>query len=167
MPLTSEELSALIAKLDEVTAEMVDHGARLEVTDKRSRKASNTARVGIIVGIIGACVGIGGVLVGVEARATAEELAKSRRESQASGCVQANITTQANRAALVQGLLAIIPPGQEPTESQQEIVRRYTSQVEAALPFRDCSERGLAAYYDHPPADPALRTATSSTVVTR
>lgn len=166
MPLTPEELAHLMVKMDELGHEMAVHGAALKVTDRRSRWARTVGTIGVIAGIIGGVVGAGGVLVGASARATAEDVADARREAQVGSCIQANVTTERSREALVNGLLAILPPGQEPTEKQQEIVDRYTKQVEEALPFRSCSPAGIEAYLRNPPADPAT-VQTSSTTITR
>lgn len=163
MPLTPEELHQLIEKLDVVSEEMATHGAKLAVTDQRSRKARSTATVGVIAAIIGLAVGAGGILVGASARATADDINASRRESRESSCIQANVTTKANREALVNGLLAVFPPGQELSENQKKVVERYSAQVEEALPYRDCSEKGVNAYFRDPPVDPALPPTSTTT----
>lgn len=163
MPLTPDELHVLVAKLDEVSHDMAIHGEALKVTDRRAVRARSVARVATVAAIVGVVVGAGAVLVAVSARATADDIEASRNESRVNGCIQANVTTKANRQALVNGLLAVFPPGQEPTEMQQKIIARYTQQVDEALPYRDCSARGIDAYFAHPPIDPALPPTTTTT----
>lgn len=160
MPLTHDELDELIVKLDELGDQMVDHRAALVVADRRSRRARLTATVGVVAGIIGGVVGAGGVIVGASAQATADALADSRRETQQAACVQANLTNQRTRDALIAGVGVLAAPDPRRTEAEQARVDRfvveYTASVQRALPYRDCSKRGIELYYEHPPDDPAL-----------
>lgn len=166
MPTSSPDFIPFIESVDKLAVEIAAHKAQLTIADRRSRWARTASMVGIVVGVVGIAVGLGGAVFGLAAQTTADDLADSRRETQVSACVQQNVTTERVRVALVQSLLAILPPGQEPTDAQKLIVDRYTTQVEQALPYRSCSEAGIKAYFDHPPADPAA-TQTSSTTTTR
>lgn len=167
MPLSADELHHLIDKLNELSADMATHRAALQVADRRSRRARLTATVGVVAAVIGGVVGAGGVIVGASAQTTADDLAQSRRETQQSSCVQANLTNQRTRQALIDGVEVVAAPDARRTEAEQARVDRfvvaYTAKVNAALPYRDCSRRGIEAYFAHPPDDPALGAATTTT----
>ena len=167
MPLNPEELHQLVGTIDGLGREITGLRVALVTADKRSRWARSVAIVGVVAGIIGGAVGIGAVLVGMSARATAHDLADSRREAQVSGCVQANLQTQRTRDALVAGVSVITQPDPRREPAQQAAVDRfvveYTRNVNNALPYRDCSPGGIKSYYQHPPVDPALQFATTST----
>lgn len=166
----SPDFVRLIATIDTLSRDIGDHKAALVVADRRSRWARTVSVVGICVGILGVAVGIGGALFGMSAQTTADDVGQARRDNLISGCVQQNLTTQRTREALVAGVsvLTNLNPNRTPDEQAavDEFVRRYTTQVEGALPYRDCSPAGIATYYDHPPADPAT-IQTSSTTITR
>ena len=171
MPLTPEELDVLVHKIDESNHEMARLSARLSTADKRARWARSVAIVGVVAGIIGGAVGAGGVIVGASAQATADDLAESRRETQQSSCVQANVTNHRTRQALIAGVQVLAAPDPRRTEAEQARVDRfvveYTNSVSASLPYRDCSRRGIDLYFAHPPDDPALGVSTITTEVTR
>lgn len=166
----SPDFYRLISTIDALSRDIAGHKDALVVADRRSRWARTASVVGILVGIIGIAVGTGGAIFGASAQATADDLARSRQEGRVAGCVQGNITTQRTRAALVAGVSVLAAPNQGRSESGQaavdEFVRRYTAQIEQALPYRDCSARGIDIYYDHAPTDPAT-VQTSSTTITR
>lgn len=167
MPLTPEELDVLVGKIDESNHEMARLSARLVTADKRARWARSVAIVGVVVGIVGGAVGAGGVIVGASAQATADDLAESRRETQQSSCVQANLTNQRTRQALIDGVEVVASPDARRTEAEQARVDRfvvaYTAKVNAALPYRSCTPEGIAAYFRNPPVDPALGPETTTT----
>jgi len=150
----------LVGKIDESNREMASLSARLATADRRARWARSVAIIGVIAGIVGGAVGAGGVIVGASAQATADDLAESRRETQQSACVQANLTTWRTRGALIAGIQVLAAPDPRRTEAEQARVDRfvveYTTSVHNALPYRDCSPRGIAQYFAHPPDDPAL-----------
>lgn len=167
MPLTPDELHALVDTIDSVKSEMTGLRIALVTADKRARWARSVAIVGVVAGIIGGAVGFFGVAVGVSAGATADELAATRKESQVSACVQANLTTQRTRDALVAGVSVLTQPDPRRGANEQAAVDRfvveYTRHVNRALPYRDCSADGIASYYENPPTDPALGVGASTT----
>ena len=171
MPLNPEDLHSLVTTIEVLNTEVAGLRIALVNADKRARWARSVAIVGVVAGIIGGAVGLGGVIVGANAKATAEDLAETRRETQVSACIQANLTTQRTRDALIDGVSVLTQPDPRRGDAEQAAVDRfvveYTRKVNAALPYRDCSPGGIRSYYSHPPIDPALGTATSSTVVTR
>lgn len=171
MPLSPEELERFIGTIDQLTAEMRTHEKMLETANRRAAWAKKAAIVGVAVGIAGTVVGFGGLIFGVGAQASTDDLAATRKESQVSSCVQANETTQRTRDALIRGVSVLTQPdprrGPNEQASVDRFVVQYTRGVEAALPFRDCSIRGIRSYYENPPTDPALGGATTTTVVTR
>lgn len=177
MPLTPEELARFIDKTDELTREMQVHEQELRITSRRSERARNVATIGVVAALIGTAVGLGGILIGAGARGTADDLATTRKETQISSCVQANVGTQRTREALVKGVSILSLPDPKRTDAQQagidRFVTEYTHSVDAALPYRDCSERGIKLYYANPPDDPALgsvpapATTAPATTVTR
>jgi hypothetical protein len=160
MPLSPEELHSLVGTLDSLKSEMTNLRIALATADKRARWARSVAIVGVVVGIVGGSVGLGGVVVGVSARATADDLAQTRKESQVASCVQSNLTTQKTRSALIAGVSVLTQPNPNRGPNEQAGVDRfvveYTRNVHSALPYRDCSAEGINRYYENPPVDPAL-----------
>lgn len=160
MTLKSEDLASLVSTIEVLNTEVAGLRLALVNADKRARWARSVAIVGVAVGILGVAVGVGGVLVGASAKATARDLAANRRENSVASCVQANLTTQRTREALIAGVSVLTQPNTNRTDAGQASVDRfvveYTRKVEAQLPYRDCSEKGVRAYYENPPADPAL-----------
>lgn len=167
---SSPDFVRLITTIDGLSRDIHAHKSALAAADRRSRWARTVAVVGICVGILGVAVGMGGAIFGLNAQTTADDVSQARRDNLVSGCVQANITTQRTRAALVAGVSVLTTLNPDRTAEQQanvdEFVDRYTTSVERALPYRSCSPEGIAAYYDHPPVDPAT-IQTSSTTNTR
>ena len=162
MPLSPEDANALVSTIDVLNTEVAGLRIALISADRKARRGQTVGTVGVVVGIIGGAVGFFGVLVGANARATAEDLAEARKESQVSGCVQANLSTQRTREALKSGVSILSQPDPRRSDAGQASVDRfvieYSGKVDAALPFRDCSPDGIRAYYDRPPIDPALST---------
>lgn len=161
----SPDLGRLIATIDSLRADIAGHKAELLVADRRSRWARTAALVGILVGIVGIAVGTGGAIFGVNAQTSADDIARERNDARISGCVQANVTTQRTREALVAGVSVLDVPNPQRTADQQAALDRfiatYTAHVEAALPMRDCSAGGVDAYFARPPADPATTSTTT------
>lgn len=170
MPLSPDEYQHLFEAMDTLKGEMTGLRLALVTTDKRARWSRSVAIVGVVVGIVGGAVGLGGVAVGVSAGATADDLASSRREQQQSSCVQANLTTQRTREALIAGVSVLTQPDPRRGANEQASVDRfvveYTRHVNSALPFRDCRPEGLTAYFENPPIDPALGSGIGLTTTT-
>jgi hypothetical protein len=106
---------------------------------------------------------LGAVIIGARARTTASDLSSfvsateiDRAQARVSACVQANVLTERQRTAMVSGLRAIAPPGTLSATSQAAL-DKYATEVEAQLPYRDCSPAGIVAYYKNPPDDPAVK----------
>lgn len=160
MNLKPEELASLVSTIEVLNTEVAGLRVALLNADKRARWARSVAVIGVVAGIVGATVGIGGVLVGASAKATARDLAATRRENTVASCVQANLTTQRTREALIAGVSVVAQPNPNRTEAESASVDRfvtdYTRNVEGKLPYRDCSQHGVDSYYENPPADPAL-----------
>lgn len=169
MPLTPDELHEFITHLDELSREIATHRALLAVTDRRSRWAKKVAAIGVIIGVLGIMVGAGAVSVGASARATAHDNAAIRKEQQVAACIQANLNTQRTREALIAGVSVLTQPDPRRTPNEQAGVDRfvveYTGHVNGALPFRDCSAKGILSYYANPPADPALGAGVTTTTL--
>lgn len=160
MPLNPDELHHLLETIDALKGEITGLRLILGTADRRSRWARSVAVVGVVVGIIGGAVGLIGVAVGVAAQDTADTNAKVRKETQISACVQANLTTQRTRDALIAGVSVLTQPNPNRGANEQASVDRfvveYSRHIQAALPYRDCSAGGISAYYANPPIDPAL-----------
>lgn len=167
MPLTPDELHHLVDTIEGLGREMTSLRVALATTDRRARWSRSVAIIGVVAGIIGGAVGLGGVAVGVSARATADDLAKTRKDAQISGCVQSNLAIQRTRDALTAGVSVLTQPDPRRGEVEQARVDRfvieYSKHVNNALPYRDCSEGGIAAYYENPPVDPALGSGLTTT----
>lgn len=161
----SLDVARLISTIDTLRSDISAHKAALVVADRRSRWARTASLVGILVGIIGVAGGISGVAFGSRAQATSDDLVRARRDTQISGCVQANVTTQRTREALIAGVSLVNAPNPTRSAEQQAAADRfvdaYSRQVDAALPYRDCSQGGIAAYFARPPGDPATTTTTT------
>ncbi len=168
MPLSPEELARFISTVDTLTLEMRVHEEKLVATNKRSARAQNVATIGVAVGIFGVVVGLGGILAGLTARATADDLKQARRDGRVATCIQSNLQTQRTREALLSGVSVLTQPDARRGAAEQTALDRfvveYGRKVDASLPYRDCSERGIEAYYRHPPDDPALGRMTTTTL---
>lgn len=164
-------VSRLEARLLEHRQEMQQVESDLRDNQKATVSAKKVARTGVIVGILGGIVGLLGVAVGVDGRETAkdvdavvEQRAVDQREARVSGCVQQNVNTKRNRDALVGGLEAILDLSPATTNEEmtrrKQIVTAYKDQVEDTLRYRDCSDKGITAYFESPPQDPAVKEGT-------
>lgn len=160
MPLTPDELVKLVSAIDILNTEVSGLRFAMINADKRAKWARSVAIIGVVAGIIGLTVGFIGVTVGASAQSTADDLAATRTETQISSCIQANVSTQRTKEALKSGVSVLTQPDPRRDSAAQASLDRfiveYSAKVDAALPFRDCSPRGIAAYFARPPADPAL-----------
>ncbi len=95
------------------------------------------------------------VKLNLDTRDSADRREADQAEARVSACVQSNVSTQKTREALVQSILALAADPEHLTPEQQAIADRYRARVDAALPYRDCDAKGISAYYEDPPADPA------------
>lgn len=167
MPLSPDELHSLVGTIDALKGEMTGLRLALITADRRARWARSVAIVGVVVGIIGGAVGAGGVVVGASAQDTADTNTRNRKESQIASCVQANLTNQRTRDALIAGVSVLTQPDPRRGEIEQARVDRfvveYSRHINAALPYRDCSPGGIVAYYKNPPIDPALEAGVTTT----
>lgn len=167
MPLSPEDLSRFISTVDALTLEMRVHEEKLMAANRRSARAQNVATIGVVVGIVGVVVGIGGAIFGLTAQSTTEDLKQARRDGRIATCVQSNLQTQRTREALLSGVSVLTQPDPRRSNTEQAAVDRfvveYGRKVDGSLPYRDCSERGIDIYYQHPPADPALGRVTTTT----
>lgn len=158
-----DTVTRLEATLREHRVEMETVEGDLRANERATSSANRVAMVATVAAIVGVVVGLVGIGVAVDGRSTANTVRgiqkaqiADRKDARTSSCVQANVATKSNRAALVDALIAVLPPGTTPTEAQQAIVERYRAQVEESLPYRDCSDKGIADYFEDPPADPAI-----------
>jgi hypothetical protein len=141
--------------LRDLTQAMTDHRRAVEKADQRSK-------AGIIAGIIGIMVGLLATIYAINADETAdrvsdlqEQVAADQEEARHSACIQFNVQRNEVRGALKASLLTL---ARAPiTPEQQIIVDKYNTEVDESLPYRDCSEDGIAAYFKTPPKDPALK----------
>jgi len=150
--------------MGEATAEMEGLKVQLAGANRRSAAAKNVAVIGIVAAVVGLAIGAGGLVYADKAQDTADDVARiqdERRAEQAdarvSSCIQQNVTTQRTRNALISGVSVLAPGDGEDGASPRvrEFIAGYTARVEKALPYRDCSPEGIAAYFDKPPGDPA------------
>jgi hypothetical protein len=143
--------------LKDLTATLKAIHARLDDTDAAATMAatrSKRANVGMVVALV---VAVGAIIVALTAHATANDVQDARQEARVSSCIQQNVVTQNIRVSLVLGLRSLVPPGQALTATQQQLVDRYQEQVTEALPYRDCSDKGISTFLSSPPTDPALQ----------
>ncbi len=78
-----------------------------------------------------------------------------------SACIQFNAQRAEIRAALKDSLVTLVPDPAAISENQRAQLDRYSTSVDAKLPFRDCTPSGLEQYFKNPPADPALTPTTT------
>lgn len=153
-PGSPPDLRRLIGVINDLAQKLEDNKTALAIADRRARWARVVAYVGIATGSVGIVYGIG-------AKGTADDIQASRREASTSGCVQANVSTERTRGALVAGVSVLSAPSPGRTAEDQAaldtFIKQYTDEVERVLPFRDCSDAGIARYINHPPADPAQK----------
>lgn len=128
-------------------------------------KANRRSKAGIIAGIVGITVGIASTLYALNAHDTANDVRDLQEQYQAdsaqarlSGCIQYNVQRFEIRVAVKDALLALAPPGTPLSDSQKATLERYNGEVDAKLPYRDCSPAGLEQYFKRPPEDPAVAT---------
>lgn len=162
-PTQLTRIEAVLTALNTRTSSLLGELRRI---DQRTTSAKRAAAVGVIVGAVSVSVAIGALAYGLDARATAQDIVEARREALTSGCIQANITTDRERSALVSALVALVPPGQALTPTQQATVDRYRAEVIGRLPYRDCTQAGIDEYLSHPPGDPATAPPTTIPVTT-
>lgn len=127
----------------------------LETHRGELNKAKNVAKTGVLVGIIGIFLALIGGVVGLQGRSLARDIQSSRVEATLSSCIQSNVATQGSRTALENGVLVFAKDPANLTPNEQRVAGLYKTQVEKALPFRDCSPEGLVKYFKDPPHDPA------------
>lgn len=142
----------------------VDACDRLDksLTATRVALTRKIVRASLAVGIA-LLAALGAVVIGARAQATSDDLSSfvslveaDRAAARVSSCIQANATTESQRAAMVGALRALAPLGTL-SPAAQESLDKYEHEVEARLPYRDCSPAGLAAFFKDPPVDPAVR----------
>lgn len=131
------------------------------LTDTREALTRRIVRASLAVALA-LLAALGAVVIGARARATANDLSEfvsdveaDRAAARVSSCVQANATTESQRAAMVGALRALAPPGSL-SPSGQAALDKYEDEVDARLPYRDCSPAGIAAFFKDPPVDPAV-----------
>lgn len=126
-------------------------------------RADRRSKAGIIFGIIGVTVAIIATIYAISARDTSRDVKElneaviaDRADARVAACVQYNVQRDEVRRAVKDALVALAPPSQPLTPAQREVVDRYAAEVDAKLPYRDCTPAGLDAYFKNPPTDPAL-----------
>jgi len=134
---------------------------QLAGANKRSAAAKNVAMIGIVAAVVGLAIGAGGLVYADKAQDTADDVARiqderraEQAESRIASCIQQNVNTERTRKALIDGV-SILANGGEASPRAEEFVAAYTTRVERALGYRDCTPAGIAAYFDKPPGDPA------------
>ncbi len=86
------------------------------------------------------------------------DIEQTREENQVGSCIQTNVLIEGARRAVVGGAEALLAISSQFTDAQKAtIITTYRDAIELALPFRDCSTRGIADFLDHPPPDPGTK----------
>jgi hypothetical protein len=153
-----ENTPASMAQIDQLTT-LIDHDLvpSLAATRKVVERSAKRSRIAFIlsgISIVLILMAGGVVLQNRDAIHDANEL---RDEILLISCVQDNVSTQKDRDALVGSLITLADDPNKLTTEEQALVDAYSKRVEELLPFRDCSEDGIEAYYNNLPPDPALR----------
>lgn len=143
----SEEIRALRKELGE---QRELHTRELHTMNVRARRMK-------ILTIILALLVIVGCVFTYQNRKTLEDFHTQRTESRRGACIQFNVTTQGQRTALHNALLTFVPDPDNMTAEQKTSLTKFDDAVENALPYRDCSDDGIDAYYSDPPPDPAVK----------
>lgn len=149
------QVQQLIDDIGDLEEAMTRHRVTVLAADKRSRRARLTALLGTVVAACGLLAAIMAISFGVRADDRADRAERDRQERTVAACVQANVTLQSIRSALVKSIIALVPPGTTLTAAQLATIDAYTVAAARELPYRDCSPEGLATYYKNPPKNPA------------
>ena len=155
------DFNELVVSLGKASEEMQAVKEQLRAANTKSALAKNVAVIGMIIGVLGVAVGAGGLIYAERANDTADEVhtlqierAREQIENRIVSCIQQNVQTNRMRKALVSGVSVLVPP-EGPSERLTQFIESYTANVNDALPFRDCSPRGIETYFESPPGDPA------------
>jgi hypothetical protein len=144
--------AALKDSVDGLTVQLKSVQDATMLIEKRRRKGRNIMTgclVVLVLAIVSTVWGVSSV------RDNVRENEANRAQARISACVQANVTTERQRAALVSSILTFADDPLNLSPGEQALLDRYTAEVEKQLPYRDCSPEGIDLYYEDPPADPA------------
>lgn len=155
------QLSRIEATLNTIDTKLGSLTSELRRVDGRTTAAKRAAVIGVIVGAVGVSIGIGALTYGLDARATARDIVDARSEARVTACKNDNVRADGQRKAFHLSILTLVPLGPL-TPDQQKALDRYDAAVAVAVPFRDCSPQAIEAYYQAPPADPALNPTTTT-----
>lgn len=158
LPPTQGQIAELLASMGVLSEEM-DH-LRLELhrANLRTRIAKFAAISAILLTLVAGWLA-------VEARHQTDEITDYRANAQVASCIQTNNLIVGIRGGIVQagiaGIVTFAPDPEHLTADEQVKLAAYAAALaqgaEDAVPFRDCSEEGLAAYYSATPTDPATQ----------
>jgi hypothetical protein len=148
-PISTGQLDDLIGAIKALQGEL----SATRVVVEKSVKNSRTARVLSIISIALFLVSFG---LFVSNYKTIHSIDRVRDEARVVACVQENVGIASERVAISESIVALAPPGTVFTPDQEARIAAYGDLVDKLLPFRDCSDEGIAAYYADLPEDPAL-----------
>lgn len=86
-----------------------------------------------------------------------EAQAQDRQENTIGSCIRSNVQTQNTRIAIADSVIQSLTPLVTTTNGQEFVdnfSRNLHAQVEALLPYRNCSAEGIREFLKNPPPDP-------------
>lgn len=139
-------------KADEVTTRKLDE---LEEGRQRNRRLA-LAALALVLAVIVAAIAVVAFVVRNNSDRIDDQ--NTDRASRSYGsCVQFNVKQDADRDAIVQGIVASLRES-FPSERTEAFVMTFEpklrANVERLLPYRDCSPAGIEEFLKHPPPDP-------------
>lgn len=143
-----DQVAELIRVCKDLGDQLESHRVQLVKTVRRVAWARRAVVFALVVGMLG-------VVAGYRALDTADDINESRSSQIISSCINFNSQREEIRLAIKKSLLALLPTGTTPTPAQEAIIAKYNDEVDAQLPYRDCSPAGIEKYFEQPPRDPA------------
>lgn len=150
-PPTLNQLNQLLSSIRDLSGEIAELREQLTAQKTRNRVMTALATLMLV-----ALIAVG--LVAYGNRETVKEIQHSRAERTMIDCVRENLSIQADRNAFVGSILTFAEDPEHLDADQQLALANYADAVALAKPYRDCSEAGIAAYFDSLPDDPATTT---------
>lgn len=134
--------------------------ARLTLAESFNRALRRVVFVLIGFAAAGLAVAVVLGLLVVDSRQRSDERDRDQTAARRGSCVQYNVTQSNTREAIVGGVVGGFRPFVTPDGQAQldEFSAALRAQVEAILPYRDCSDAGIRAFLEDPPPDPASPT---------
>lgn len=156
-PPTRGDLANVVIALDHLEGRIDEAKQQSKQTADRTR---NLAAVAIAAACLGILVGVAGILAAQKAQDAVDEVNRQRAENIVTACNRFNEEVAVNHNGIVDELVEFVAflgqdqtPEDPRTPDEQALIDRLVGQRQAEFAsrmvrYRDCSDRGIAAYYD-------------------